>query len=331
MQPTHRFSSRFSNKCQKWLRLGVISAGLILASNGLLRVQADTTTGPSGFGSADQRQGIRFTLPAAPTASTLETPIGPEAERGIICLPDQPPAECDDRVPMTDRRQPWSAIGRLVMQTTTGDLSICTGTLIADDLILTNAHCVVDPDTHQPYPAISFQPNLINGTLVDRQDIARVVGGVYGTDFSDRAEPPHPQDWAIAILDKPLGRRYGTIGLQDLSLDVLLNHPGRLTLVGYSFDFPDPAKFRSFQAGKAKTPGMHENCSVTGERNTILLHDCDMRGGASGGPIIGWLGGKPYIVAINSAELANPTTGIGSANYATNVANVVAWLRSQGQ
>ncbi len=193
MQPTHRFSSRFSNKCQKWLRLGVISAGLILASNGLLRVQADTT-GPSGFGSADQRQGIRFTLPAAPTASTLETPIAPEAERGIICLPDQPPAECDDRVPMIDRRQPWSAIGRLVMQTTTGDLNICTGTLIADDLILTNAHCVVDPDTHQPYPAISFQPNLINGTLVDRQDIARVVGGVYGTDFRGASQSCKSQD-----------------------------------------------------------------------------------------------------------------------------------------
>ena len=331
MQAAHRFSSRFSNSFQKWLRLGVISAGLILASHGPLRVQADTATGPSSFGSAGEAGGIRFTLPTTPTASTLETPIAPEAERGILCRPGQPPAECDDRVPMIDRRQPWSAIGRLVIQTSTGDSGICTGTLIADDVILTNAHCVVDPDTHQPYPAISFQPNLINGTLVNRQDVARVVGGVYGTDFSDRAEAPHPQDWAIAILDKPLGRRYGTLGVHPVSLEVLRNNPGKLTLVGYSFDFPDPAKFPTFQAGKSYTPGMHQSCSVVDEYNRVLVHDCDMRGGASGGPIIGWLDDQPYIVAINSAELADPTTGLGPANFATNVAYVVDWLRSQGQ
>jgi protease YdgD len=56
-----------------------------------------------------------------------------------------------------------------------------------------------------------------------------------------------------------------------------------------------------------------------------------MRGGASGGPIIGWLDDQPYIVAINSAERVDPTTGIGPANFATNVAYPMAWLRSQGQ
>jgi hypothetical protein len=37
------------------------------------------------------------------------------------------------------------------------------------------------------------------------------------------------------------------------------------------------------------------------------------------------------IVAINSAERVDPTTGLGPANFATNVAYVVDWLRSQGQ
>jgi hypothetical protein len=37
------------------------------------------------------------------------------------------------------------------------------------------------------------------------------------------------------------------------------------------------------------------------------------------------------IVAINSAERVDPTTGIGPANFATNVAYPMAWLRSQGQ
>jgi protease YdgD len=76
---------------------------------------------------------------------------------------------------------------------------------------------------------------------------------------------------------------------------------------------------------------MHEFCSVVNEDNRVLVHDCDMRQGASGGPIIGWLEGQPYIVAINSAERVDPTTGIGPANFATNVAYPMAWLRSQGQ
>jgi hypothetical protein len=36
-----------------------------------------------------------------------------------------------------------------------------------------------------------------------------------------------------------------------------------------------------------------------------------------------------YIVAVNSAELANQETGIGPENYATNIDRVVEWIQQQ--
>ncbi|MEM6402639.1 MAG: trypsin-like serine protease [Cyanobacteria bacterium P01_D01_bin.116] len=55
--------------------------------------------------------------------------------RGVI--------DWDDRVPMLSRKYPWSAIGRVQGFDGNGGSYHCTGTLIAEDVVLTNAHCVM--------------------------------------------------------------------------------------------------------------------------------------------------------------------------------------------
>jgi V8-like Glu-specific endopeptidase len=54
----------------------------------------------------------------------------------------------DDRIPMISRKYPWSAIGRIVGENTDGSPYTCTGTLIAENIVLTNSHCVINPETH---------------------------------------------------------------------------------------------------------------------------------------------------------------------------------------
>ena len=49
---------------------------------------------------------------------------------------------------MLSNKYPWSAIGR-VQGTVNDDSYHCTGSLIADNLVLTNAHCVIDPEEWQ--------------------------------------------------------------------------------------------------------------------------------------------------------------------------------------
>jgi V8-like Glu-specific endopeptidase len=311
---------------------GVAIASITSLTAFHLFAQEPTAATRPGFTQAQPRpKGASLAAEVAKLGLSLPTQEQkPSTTRGIICAPGQPVSQCDDRQPMIDQRQPWSAIGRITFTNQDQSESYqCTGTLIAESLLLTNAHCIVDPETHQVHRNLQFEPNLINGELQDDKDKAKIVGGTYGTDFKDQSKPPHPQDWAIVRIDKPLGKKYGTIPVQPLPIAIFRKNPKTLIQVGYSFDFPNPKQeaFKGFVAGPGQTAGMHDGCSITAQRkDTVFVHQCDTRGGSSGGPLLGWIGGKLHIVALNSAEFANQQTGIGPENYATDLTPVVDWL-----
>jgi protease YdgD len=249
--------------------------------------------------------------------------------RGLICTPSQPVEDCDRRIPMDSRAYPWSAIGRLQI----GENAHCTATLIADQWILTNAHCVVDRTTHQIESAeITFLPNLIDGKLQSEDDRAKVTDIIVGTDFSDNDAVVQPNDWAILKLDRPLGQTHGTIGWKAIPSNLLIKNRQKFTLAGYSYDFPNPEKYPEFSAGAGFTAGLHEKCSFTDEQvGGVLVHDCNMRAGSSGSAIIAWINEIPYIVGINSAEQTNTETGEGYENYAVNVNQLDTWIMRQNR
>jgi protease YdgD len=262
--------------------------------------------------------------PFLPKGLDQDIPSG--GTRGVICKPSQK-KDCDDRVPMLSNDHPWSAIGRLMI----GDSGHCTATLIDREWVLTNAHCVIDSETHKlAANEFTFSPNLINGKLQSAEDAAKVVDIIIGTDFTDSQSIPHPNDWAMLKLDKPLGEKYGTIGWRVLPSSILIKNRRKFTLAGYSWDFPSIEKYPSLDQGAGLTAGLHKGCSVTAERpDKALVHDCDMRGGASGSAIITWIDNKPYIVAINNAERTVRKTGEGIENYAVNVNRIVEWFERQ--
>ncbi len=200
----------------------------------------------------------------------------------------------DERIQMTSRKYPWSAIGRIQGVGVDGGGYACTGTLLAPDIVLTNAHCVVNPETHQVSQQIWFQPNLVYGTLQDQGDMAFVVQFAYGTDFTN-ANGADPNDWAILKLDRPVGNKYGTLPWSSLPTGILADNREQFALVGYSGDFPE------YSPGE--TAGVHIGCSILGEENGLYIHDCDTNGGASGGPIIGLIDGKFQIVGLHAGAL----------------------------
>ncbi len=249
--------------------------------------------------------------------------------RGVICKPSQAAADCDNRVPVKSRDYPWSAIGRLQI----GANGHCTATLIAHEWLLTNAHCVLDLNTNKLVTdEIAFLPNLIDGKLQSEADRANVVDIVIGTDFRDTDSVVQPNDWAILKIDQPLGKIYGTIAWKAMPTNLLVKNTKKFTLAGYSGDFPNAEKYPEFLAGASFTAGLHQNCSFTGETpNQVLIHNCDMRAGASGSPIIAWIDDLPYIVGINSAEQTNRITGEAYQNYAVNVNQLDSWITQQNQ
>ena len=227
----------------------------------------------------------------------------------------------DDRIPMTSRKYPWSAIGRVAGISASGGEYHCTGTLIAENLVLTNSHCVVDSDTHKFSQKILFQPNVINREVLDIADVATVKQVFYGTDFTGQNQDKN--DWAVMLIDRPLGRKYGYLGLKNLPTSAFAWMRQQLFFVGYSGDFPDPRKpaYRRFTAGPGWTAGVQQGCSIVGEEQELLLHDCDTTGGASGGPIIAFIDNNPYIVALhNAGELDRDGKGI--VNFAVKISRI---------
>ncbi len=232
----------------------------------------------------------------------------------------------DDRLPMISRQFPWSAIGRIEGVSAAGTRYSCTGTLIAKNIVLTNAHCVVDPDTHKVSRSITFKPNLVNGALKDTTDIGIVEAYHYGTDFKEEGDTLDVNDWAVLKIDKPLGEKYGYLGWKAPALADFNQHTKKLALVGYSADFPRSSKSYpglELTAGPGLTAGVHRGCSVVGERAGLWLHDCDTKGGASGGPILGKFDNQYYVMALHAGwkRVDGKVT-----NYAVKMSQIQEWL-----
>ena len=209
----------------------------------------------------------------------------------------------DERHPMLSRDYPWSAIGRIEGVKADGESYHCTGSLIAKDIVLTNAHCVVDPYTYKVSNNIKFVPNVINGRSKDDKDTAVVKRIIAGTNFKE--QNPYKNDWAVVKIDKPLGTKYGHFGWVSLPTSAMLKYPKQFEMVGYSGDFPTSETLKTFpylKAGSGLTAGVHTGCSIFKEEAGSLFHDCDTTGGSSGGPILAQIKEKYYIIALNNAE-----------------------------
>jgi protease YdgD len=219
----------------------------------------------------------------------------------------------DDRTPVLTRAYPWSAIGRIEAVRANGSGYTCTGTLIGMDIVLTNAHCLIDETTHQPIISrnqlsssqtqITFQVGMIKGVALDS---ARVIDYRYGT---NKPLTFLGDDWAILKLDLPLGADYGYMGWRNLDFSdsrVLQAAQDQLMLVGYAGDFPTQ-NMREYGRG-GDTAGMNTGCSIEGLETKgsfkgVLLHRCDSNPGASGGPLFAQFSdGNYYIVGLHSGS-----------------------------
>jgi protease YdgD len=243
--------------------------------------------------------------------TSLKSDKKPSGQRGVIGL--------DERRPMESRNYPWSTVGRVQGVSADDKDYHCTGTLVAEDVVLTNAHCVVDPETHKFSKSLSFLPNLIDGKVADKNDIAKAIEVYAGTDFTKNGDT---EDWAFVKLNKPIGKKYGYLGWKVLPADVLIKQRKQYFFVGYSGDFPKPGVYEDLTAGPGMTAGIQGQCSITGEKEGVLLHNCDTTGGSSGGPIISWINGQPYIVALNNAEVKRRDNGRAITNLAIQISRI---------
>jgi protease YdgD len=94
----------------------------------------------------------------------------------------------DNRKIVESRDAPWPAIGQVNVSAYRFQLR-CTGSLVAPDLVLTAAHCLIDPFTKKPFPLHQIH----------------FLAGVRGSEWlahSQRADVRHPPSGRASCDDR---------------------------------------------------------------------------------------------------------------------------------
>lgn len=204
----------------------------------------------------------------------------------------------DDRTILEDQGPPWDAVGQVGIGGFRSSVQ-CTGTLIAPDLVVTAAHCVVNPATGQPFP------------LRDIHFLAAVRGPKnkgHATARCLRFPPGHRPATASSGGRLSLAALAGDSAMIVLS-DALDVEPAPLAAV----TAPEPGlalTHVAYPGDRRFLPVAHRNCMLLGANPFFWRNDCDTHPGSSGGPVFVTEDGSLKIAAIQVAA------GAGGANIA---------------
>ncbi len=202
---------------------------------------------------------------------------------------------------------PWSAVGRL----NTGGRGFCTGILVDESHVLTDAHCLFNrtegrwwQPTELHFVAGYQRDTNVTNSKVKSYELApgyRTKGGASLSSIIN--------NWALVRLEKPLGRQAGWLGLKNLDKKLvrrLKNGQGAFIQAGYRRN-----------AEHAITVGF--DCHADGffDAQSRIGNRCQLKPGRADLPFLIYMDGKFNVVANRVlASLAERTPQSGSLSNA---------------
>lgn len=240
--------------------------------------------------------------PVAGQDGVSETPAEKRARMRASELPDNVLTSFHRRA-VDSKEEPWRAIGRVNV----GGFSHCTGSLIAENLVLTAAHCLYAKHMGKMAPTaiVHFVTGYAKGEYLAHSKVARYTVG-RGFDGKDGTNPANLRhDWALLLLEKPLGAEFGYLELHENLKRRPMENGKRPRVALPSADIITAG----YPGDRSHVLSLEEGCSVQSvqDRGRVLITDCTAIEGDSGGPILQNPDGKWVLIGLNVARVQNET------------------------
>lgn len=190
----------------------------------------------------------------------------------------------------------WEAVGRLNISGT----NMCTGSLVAPNLVLTAAHCLFDPVSGRAIDptTIKFEAGLMGRRAKAARGVAKAVLHP-GYEHRRRGNSQTGSDIAILRLSRPIN-----------SSEI------RPLVMSLGLDRGDSVGVLSYDYSHATRPSLERSCQVLAKQRSTLVMSCLVDFGASGAPVLQVTPGRfPKLVSVISAKAAmgNRRVSIGTA------------------